>query len=51
MTLLWKRKKSDIEEGEKDKGGERSDNDSAETASKSMPTSSASASVEGSRTI
>ena len=46
MTLLWKRKKSDTEEGEKDKGGERSDNDSAETVSKSMPTSSASASVE-----
>ena len=47
MTLLWKRKKSDTEEGEKDKGGERSDNDSAETVSKSMPTSSsASVSVE-----
>ena len=46
MTLLWKRKKSDTEEGEKDKGGERSDSDSAETVSKSMPTSSASASVE-----
>ena len=42
MTLLWKRKKSDTEEGEKDKGGERSDSDSAETVSKSMPTSSAS---------
>ena len=40
--------KSDTEEGEKDKGGERSDRDSdnAETVSKSMPTSSASASVE-----
>ena len=46
MTLLWKRKKGDTEEGEKDKGGERSDSDSAETVSKSMPTSSASASVE-----
>ena len=45
MTLLWKRKKSDTEEGEKDKEGERSDNDSAETVSKSMPTSSVSASV------
>ena len=45
MTVM-KKKKSDTEEGEKDKGGERSDSDSAETVSKSMPTSSASASVE-----
>ena len=36
-----KRKKSDTDEGEKDKGGERSDNDSADTVSKSMPTCSA----------
>ena len=42
--FVMKKKKSDTEEGEKDKGGERSD--SAETVSKSMPTSSASASVE-----
>ena len=41
-------KKSDTEEGEKDKRGERGDSDSAETVSKSksMPTSSAGASVE-----
>ena len=44
--FVIKRKKSDTEEGEKDKGGERSDIYSAETVSKSMPTSSASASVE-----
>ena len=45
--FVMKKKKSDTEEGEKDKGGERSDNDSAETVSKSMPTSSsASATVE-----
>ena len=45
MTLLWKRKKNVTEEGEKDQGGERSD-DSSETETESMPTSSASASVE-----
>ena len=44
--VMKKKSKSDTEEGEKDKGGERSDNDSAETVSKSMPTSSVSASVE-----
>ena len=31
-------KKSDTEGGEKDKGGERSESDSTETVSKSMPT-------------
>ena len=40
-----KEEKSDTEEGEKDQGGERSD-DSAETETESMPTSSASTSVE-----
>ena len=40
-----KEEKSATEEGEKDQGGERSD-DSAETETESMPTSSASASVE-----
>ena len=46
--VMKKKKQIDTEEGEKDKGGERSDRDSdnAETVSKSMPTSSASASVE-----
>ena len=40
-------KKEDTEEGEKDQGGERSDDtSSAETETESMPTSSASASVE-----
>ena len=43
--VMKKKKKSDTEEGEKDQGGERSD-DSAETETESMPTSSASASVE-----
>ena len=39
--VMKKKKKSDTEEGEKDQGGERSD-DSAETETESMPTSSAS---------
>ena len=43
--VMKKKTKSDTEEGEKDQGGEKSD-DSAETETESMPTSSASASVE-----
>ena len=42
--VMKKKKKSDTEEGEKDQGGERSD-DSAETETESMPTNSASATV------